>query len=234
VDCVNNGCTFASIQTVTQLCDRLDPNPPNDKCEQAESQLMALMLNYCQGRVADASPIISHCTSNTTVGQSRAEADATLCDPARGNASCTAAQCESAEINSGYALMANSLWITKGADGRLILTWQPPYRDTDEGAPRAYLIGRRTSGDVPFMHLAETIQFSFVDTTAEDARFFEYAVTPVWLSHGSASDPVWCPPRWTSGLEVMIGRATERLPAWAFRRADCPAWTTSSLSSHFG
>src|SRR5262249_38699951 len=49
VDCVNDSATFSSVSTVADLCDRLNPNPTNDKCEQAESQFAALLLNRCRG-----------------------------------------------------------------------------------------------------------------------------------------------------------------------------------------
>ena len=80
------------------------PMPTRDKCKLAEAQFMVLMLNYCQGRIADSTPIRSRCTSNTTVGQSRAQADALLCNPSRSQTACKLAECESQEINTGRAL----------------------------------------------------------------------------------------------------------------------------------
>ena len=46
--CVNDTATFANAA----VCDRLNPNPKNDKCEKAEAHFMALLLNVCSGRVA--------------------------------------------------------------------------------------------------------------------------------------------------------------------------------------
>jgi len=100
VDCVNNACTFSSIATIEDLCARLDPDPPADRCEQAEAQFMVLMLNVCRGRVADAETIHSGCGRSTTIRDARGLVDALLCDPARSLTKCTQAQCVS-DIDSG-------------------------------------------------------------------------------------------------------------------------------------
>jgi hypothetical protein len=108
VDCVRSSCTFASVATVAELCDRLDPNPRKEKCEKAEAQFMALLLNVCRGRTPAELPIRSACSDHTTVGQSRAEVDGLLCSPQRDAPTCMDAACMSREINTGRALRVRS------------------------------------------------------------------------------------------------------------------------------
>lgn len=108
VDCVKVSCTFAAVATAADVCDRLNASPHNDKCEQAEAKLMALLLNVCRGRTPAELTIRSHCSDHTTVGQSRAEADGLLCSPLRDAKACTRAACMSEEINSGKALRLRS------------------------------------------------------------------------------------------------------------------------------
>jgi hypothetical protein len=180
VECVNDSCTFADVHTLAELCSKLNPDPANDKCEQAESQLMATMLNYCQGRLSDGSPIISSCTNHTTAGQSRADADALLCSPARTQATCTLAQCESEELNSGTALQTNSLRISRLADNSLRLTWDPPYGNSDYGPPSSYTLRRRASTNMPYQTIVTTPNLVFIDTTAVGSAYFEYEVIPNW------------------------------------------------------
>jgi len=100
VDCINNACTFSSIATIEDLCARLDPDPPSDKCEKAEAQYMALMLNVCRGRLADAAAAHSRCDRSTTIGEARALVDTLLCDPARDSEKCSQALCVDAGIDS--------------------------------------------------------------------------------------------------------------------------------------
>jgi len=99
VDCVNNACTFSSVATTADLCARLDPAPPSDKCEQAEARFMALMLNVCRGRVPDAETVHSGCGVSTTVREARALADTRLCDAARSSATCSQTPCAPDETN---------------------------------------------------------------------------------------------------------------------------------------
>jgi hypothetical protein len=167
------------VHTIADLCDRLTPNPSNDKCEQAEAQLMALTLNQCQSRITDFAPILSQCTSNTTVGQSRAEADALLCSGLRNHSTCTVAQCESEEISSGSALLSSSLRLTRLADDSVRLTWDPPYGISDLGLPHAYVVRRRASRETAYQQLTSGPNLWYVDATAVGATY-EYDVTPVW------------------------------------------------------
>ena len=179
VDCVNNTCTFASVQSVNDICERLHPDPPNNKCEQAEAQFMSLMLNICRGRVTESQPIDSECTANTTVGQSRAEADALLCSTNRNNATCTQAQCESEEINSGQALWTNSLRLEKLQGGGVRLTWAPPYSTSQDMVPTRYRIWGRSSSEQPFVLLTQTPNLTFAHTPPA-GTMYEYEITAVW------------------------------------------------------
>jgi hypothetical protein len=180
VECVNDTCAFASVHTLADLCDRLRPNPSNDKCEQAEAQFMALMLNHCQNRLTDSAPIVSQCTSHTTVGASRSDADAVLCSGGRNRSTCTLAKCESEELNSGHALQTNSLRLAQLPDGNVRLTWNPPYGASDLGPPQAYLVRRRTGSKAAYQQVAVTQEVSFVDITTAGVSFLQYDVTPVW------------------------------------------------------
>jgi len=176
VDCVNDTCTFADVQTIAELCERLYPNPQNNKCEQAEAQFMSLMLNVCHNRVVVSDVIESSCTTHTTVGPSKTEADVLLCNASRGQATCTAAQCESEEVNSGAALRTNSLRVSREAGG-VRLDWDPP-AGSELGPPRAYQIWRATDAGGIFVRIGETAGLDYVDSSAEG--FALYRIKYVW------------------------------------------------------
>ncbi len=180
VACVSATCTFASVATLADLCHRLNPSPSSDKCEQAEAQLMSLMLNICRLRVAEGEGIQSSCSGHTTVGQSRADADAQLCNPMRGQAACTSAQCECEEINSGRALGTTSLRVQKLAGGGVGLSWSPPYSSPDFEAPQRYRVFRRAIGQPVFAQIGETSLLSFTDAATTRGASYEYEVTVVW------------------------------------------------------
>jgi len=103
VACVRQSCTFATVFTLGGLCGELLQDSPSDKCQQAEAQLMALLLNTCRGRTPEDLAIRSRCGNNGTVGQSLAEADSLLCSATRTRKSCDQAACLAEEINSGRA-----------------------------------------------------------------------------------------------------------------------------------
>ncbi len=177
VDCVNDTATFADIQTVAELCDRLYPNPVTDKCEQAETRFMALMLNLCHGRVRPDSAIESRCnTANTTVAQAQAQADALLSDPSRSHTACELAYCMSDEINSGRALATNSLRLLKETTG-IRLVWAPPY-GLDTGPPQSYQIRRRSSAGATFVLAGQTTETNWIDLSADAP--YEYEIWYIW------------------------------------------------------
>jgi hypothetical protein len=103
VNCVKQSCTFSNVGSVADVCNRLQANAVEAKCEKSEAQFMALLLNVCRGRVAAERPIRSHCSDLTTVGASSTAADSLLCDPFRDHGACAQASCMSEEINSGKA-----------------------------------------------------------------------------------------------------------------------------------
>jgi len=179
IDCVNDTCLFGSVTTLADLCDRLTPSPPNDKCEQAEAQLMALTLNFCRGRVLDAEPIASQCTTHRTVLESRLDAGVLLCKPNRTFADCQRAQCESEEINSGEALFTHSLRLQMLPGGSIRLTWQPPVSSDTFAPPRAYRVWRASSPEAPFVMLGETSDLAFTDTNVPPGNW-QYEITIAW------------------------------------------------------
>ncbi|HET9300179.1 MAG TPA: hypothetical protein VFO11_09540, partial [Candidatus Polarisedimenticolaceae bacterium] len=180
LECVKETCTFAGLQSLADMCARLDPAPPGDKCAQADAQLMALTLNHCQGRIVDTAPILSTCSASTTIGQSRAEADALLCGPLRDPQACQQALCQAEEINAGTALQANSLRLRRQLDGGIRLAWAPPYGDTESGPPDVYRVRRRSGSEAPFEDLIETPDLFYVDPGATALPAAQYEVTPIW------------------------------------------------------
>jgi hypothetical protein len=104
VECVNETATFAGVTNVVSLCDRLHPDPPDDKCEQAEAQFMALMLNLCSGRVAVCNPVDDPDLGPTTVGEAAAFIDGLLSNPDRTFQDCELAQAIADRINRGESL----------------------------------------------------------------------------------------------------------------------------------
>ena len=104
VDCVNQSLTFSSVFSVDDLCDRMYPDPNNDKCEQAEAQFMALLLNICSNRLTRDCCIDTTLSPATTVDDAVAEIDALLSDPLRTFADCVQAQALADAINTGAAL----------------------------------------------------------------------------------------------------------------------------------
>ena len=141
---------------------------------------MSLLLNVCRGRVTDQETIQSQCSTNTTVGQSRAEADALLCSLSRSQATCAHAQCESEEINSGKALGVTSLRAWKQPDGGIKLTWSPPYSSPDFETARRYRVWRRPASESPFVQIGESPELSFTDDVNGPVSDYQYEVTAVW------------------------------------------------------
>ena len=181
VDCVNDSCVFGGVATIGDLCARLHPAVPQDKCAQAEAQLMALTLNVCRGRVLDAQPIDSRCTTHHSVGESRADAGVLLCKPNRTFDECVRAQCESEEINSGEALFADSLRLERLATGAIRLTWHAPVASESFAPPRGYRVWRRPDSQTPFVMLAETTGLEIVDVGAGvGSASWQYEVTMMW------------------------------------------------------
>jgi len=179
VECVNDTCTFDDVHTVEALCAVMTPTPPNDKCAKAESHFMSLLLNVCRGRVGRFETTQSSCGHNTSVDQAIRDADTLLCSPSRNNSTCTAAQCETEEIDNGKALGVTSLRVTAARTGPVSLTWGPPYTDSGFSSTIKYRVWRRINSNVPFTQLTETTGLAYTDTTANGTAF-QYEVTVVW------------------------------------------------------
>ena len=182
VDCVNNACTFSDVDSISELCDELNPTPANDKCEKAEAKFAALLLNVCRCRVQAGQSLDSSCGPGSTVAAAIANSDATLCNPGRTDAECNHADCATFEIINGQALWANSLRIARqGTSVRL--TWEPPYAQPDTltgGGPKKYHVWRRAAGSIaPFVQIGVVMPnqaLTFLDTNAATGNW-TYEVT---------------------------------------------------------
>lgn len=184
VDCVNNSCTFSDVQTVSDLCDELQPQPgqANDKCEKAEAKFASLLLNACRCRVQSGQSLDSRCGPGTTVADAIANSDATLCNPGRTDAECNHADCATFEIINGEAMWANSLRLTKSGTS-IRLNWEPPYAAPDSltgGGPKKYHVYRRASGSTGVFTQIGTVNptqaLTYLDTTAGSGSW-TYEVT---------------------------------------------------------
>ena len=101
VDLVNDYQTFAGVGDVPALCDRLNPQPRNNRCEKAEAQLMAAALNVASGRVAACNCANDPDHAGGTVGEVLADLDARLANPARSSADCGLVQAVADRLNRG-------------------------------------------------------------------------------------------------------------------------------------
>jgi len=164
------------------LAHRLNADPPNDKCEQAEVAFMSLVLNLCRQRVLPTQSINSRCGPHQTVGESEAFADAALCDPNRTEDGCEHAECASTEIANGEALWANTLRLTREAGG-VRLTWSAPYADPSNLLPRRYRVYRKSGLTDPFVQVAEINGGSttWLDTGAlAGTNSYDYEIVANW------------------------------------------------------
>lgn len=105
VDCVSDRETFEDVASEDDLCDRLDPFPNNDKCEQAEAQFVALSLNVCSGRVTGCNCVDDPHFGAMTVGDAIDLIDDLLSNPARTTEDCARAQSLADNINTGSILV---------------------------------------------------------------------------------------------------------------------------------
>jgi hypothetical protein len=102
--CLAATATFAGAASAADVCDALHPDPENSKCEQAEAQFAALLLNACSRRLSEGCCIDTPAAAATTVGQAIDEIDALLSDPARTFQDCVRAQAIADAINTSAAL----------------------------------------------------------------------------------------------------------------------------------
>ncbi len=98
--------TFSQIGNVRGLCAELSPSPSSDKCEQAEGQFMALLLNLASGRLAPCNCVEDPDLGSVTVAQAVALLDQLLADPGRDRRSCTRAKDIADRLNRGETLVS--------------------------------------------------------------------------------------------------------------------------------
>ncbi len=102
--CVAATATFSGTGGAAEICRELHPRPARAKCEQAEAQFMALLLNTCSGRLAECNRVEDSTLGYTTVGETIGHIDALLSNPARSFKDCVEAQAIADAINNGHSL----------------------------------------------------------------------------------------------------------------------------------
>ena len=102
---VDINLVFSGVSDVVALCDRLNPDPKNDKCEKAEAQFMTLLLNVISGRIASCNCIRDPDLGETTVDGAADLIDVLLLDPERTFDDCVLAQSIADAINNGLTLV---------------------------------------------------------------------------------------------------------------------------------
>lgn len=105
VDRVNAVETFRSVNSAHAIFTILSPLRKNDKCTQAESQFMALLLNVASGRVTVCSCVIDPDLGSATVGEVIDFIDSLLANPKRTHHDCVLAQSMAGMINEGLTLV---------------------------------------------------------------------------------------------------------------------------------
>jgi uncharacterized repeat protein (TIGR01451 family) len=182
VECVNDHCPFGGVATVADICDRLSPDPQNDKCEQAEAQFMTLLLNYCRCGLGHHQPVAASCGPDTTVEQAIAGAEEHLCPSTRTHQDCIVAHdCETEPINNGSALWANSLRVAKNGT-TVTLSWTPPYSGPESltQTPHYYRIFARSISEAPMVQIGQvsggTLSFQHFNASGNQ----QYEVIAIW------------------------------------------------------
>lgn len=101
VEFVNDFSVFGQVASVDGLCDRLNPAPKRNKCEQAEAQFMALLLNQASGRVEPCDCPWDPNSPDATIGDTSQFIDELLSNAVRTRADCVTAQDLADSINTG-------------------------------------------------------------------------------------------------------------------------------------
>ncbi len=96
---------FGEVENVADLCSVLSPSPRSDKCEQAEGQFMALLLNLASGRLAFCNCVDDPDLGAVTVAQAVALLDRLLANPNRTRNDCTRVQAIADRMNGGETLV---------------------------------------------------------------------------------------------------------------------------------
>ncbi len=98
--------TFHEVEDVAGICAALSPSPRSGKCEQAEGQFMALLLNLATGRLAVCNCVSDPDVGDTTVASLVALLDGVLADPNRTREECTRAKDIADRANRGETLVS--------------------------------------------------------------------------------------------------------------------------------
>jgi hypothetical protein len=132
---------------------------------------MVTALNLCHVLLCEATPIDSHYSDNTTVGDNYADAEANL----GSGGDCGLSHHLGSEVNTGRAISVDTVAFAKLSGGGARLNWTAMGGGT---APvTKYNVWRRQAGSLAaFSKIGETTTLSFDDTTPGK---FEYEVTPV-------------------------------------------------------
>jgi hypothetical protein len=110
LSCLNEHDVFSELADTGEMCAVLNPqevthaSQKERKCLQAESQVMALALDICSGRVSESCCVDSVDTIAISVHLAVAEAAALVADENRTFADCRQAQAIAGSINTGAGL----------------------------------------------------------------------------------------------------------------------------------
>lgn len=127
VGSVSDTATFAGLDAVEPICDRLLGQAATI-CGDAEQAFLALLLNRGDGRLCDLQPISAENTAHLTVGAAIGEVDAILagpvCDPVEGERALAICQ----ELNNGQGIPdflaeEEQLWVDSGTERSATLHW---------------------------------------------------------------------------------------------------------------
>lgn len=88
---------FTDVATVEDMCDRTNPSPASDKCEQAEAEFMTLLMNRASGRIEDACCVGGSGTG--TVGEAIIAISTLLGNTDRTDADCRLAEAMATDVN---------------------------------------------------------------------------------------------------------------------------------------
>lgn len=106
VNCVNTTATFSQVTCARDIRNELHFRPRNSKRQQAEAQFMALLLNYCSGRVELCNCVEDPDLGSVTVGEVIAVIDDILSSPQSRRADYVFAQALADRINNNETLVS--------------------------------------------------------------------------------------------------------------------------------
>jgi uncharacterized repeat protein (TIGR01451 family) len=169
---------FSGVTTAAQVCDILNPSHGNGPSGRAQRQAMALALNICSQRICPNQGLDATCTTATSVGQARTQANAVLVNPGSTNTQFAQVECQATEINNGKALEFDTLKMKREGTG-MRLNWQAPLLNDGTGTPSSYKIWRRPMGSMAaFTQIGTTTGLTFIDNNS-GTTMWQYEVTSV-------------------------------------------------------